>query len=162
MIYDIIDISKITLGEKQPFTNDETKSLSRVYYNDSDLVFSLKNAYFEIGNIEENNYGKQYVVLNSQKLLNEISKICDFVGANKITEVRASITPQTKITDVDDKVLSINKLSNSKVLVAVSIPTFYQDNENIYLQINLKEAVVISENLNFRIQYDLDSLSQAI
>ena len=162
MIYDIIDTSLITIGEKKEFTNDSNKYLVPIYYNDTDLVFTLKNTFFKIDIIQENNYKKQYVLLKSQKLLNEIIKVCEKFNIKPITEVRATISNNTLIKNTKGDILTPEHLAGSDILAAVVIPTYYVDTNNSYLQIQLKEGIIIKESEELHIQYDISSLKEAI
>nr|WOL75526.1 single-strand binding protein [Saccharomycopsis selenospora] len=162
MIYDKVDTSKITIGKVNKFKDSE-KYLYPIFYNDSELVFTLKNKFFIVDKIRSNNFGKEYIEIKSllvNEILESIIKKLDIKLFNNNGLQRLTINSDTTIKY--DKNLNDLRDKKFKALISFHIPTYYKDKEESKesLQVYVKELVII-EVIDLEIEYDLNKLSLA-
>nr|WOF72307.1 single-strand binding protein [Saccharomycopsis fibuligera]WOF72333.1 single-strand binding protein [Saccharomycopsis fibuligera]WOF72347.1 single-strand binding protein [Saccharomycopsis fibuligera] len=157
MIYDKVDYSKIEVGTPTKF-KDENKYLFPVYYDDSDLVFTLKNKYFIIEGLKTNAFGKDYIEIKSKELKDIINDIVDKLKINVFNEsfVRVNVNDKTIINKKGQDLYN----SSFKALVSIHIPTYYKDSKKESIQVNAKE-IIITEFIKEGIEYDIEKLTLA-
>nr|WOF72285.1 single-strand binding protein [Saccharomycopsis crataegensis] len=159
MIYDKIDNSKLSVGKPNNFKNS-SKFLYPIFYEDSDLFFTLKNKFYIIDTVQTNNFNKEFIEIKSKQLDEQINKIAEKFNVSIDDNKKYVINYKTVIKDAE-----LNDLRNNrfKALISISIPTYYEDKKDVKtsLQLYIKEIIVL-ELISSEIEYEMNKLSLAI
>lgn len=158
MIYDKIDVSKLSLGKPQEFNNDG-KYIVPIFYDGKELNFSLKNKYVTFTKIEKNIFEKKFVAIKSEEYEKIVTAIASKLDCAVPTlgdgSFRATINNKTKF----DK--EVNENDAFDACVALKFPTIFKDGSKNTLQINLSE-VVVTQIFKSELEVDFDKLEKAM
>nr|CAC08225.1 putative ssDNA binding protein [Schwanniomyces etchellsii] len=160
MIYNTINTDLLKLGNPKKFDNEE-KYITPLYYNGSELDFSLKNKFVRIEKIEENSYGKEFVTIKSKEYSDVIETIAKKLDVQSPIQsdgsFRATISSKTKSSK------PLNDLRDKKFTACISLAfsTVYSDETRKTLPIQLKDLIII-KIINEDLEIDMDKLEEAM
>ncbi|GMM38141.1 hypothetical protein DASC09_054800 [Saccharomycopsis crataegensis] len=159
MIYDKIEESKLTVGKPNNFKNS-SKFLYPIFYEDSELLFTLKNKFYIVDTVQINNFNKEFIEIKSKQLDEQINKVANKFNVSIDDNKKYVINDKTVIKDAKIDDLRNNRF---KALISISIPTYYEDKNDVKtsLQLYIKEIIVL-ELISSEIEYEMTKLSLAI
>jgi hypothetical protein len=169
MLYNKITKDKIKAGAKNQI-KDEDKWITPIVYDGKPLNYTVKNSLVVIDDIEENTYGKKFVVISAEPFKDAVNEAYLAVKNISNSELmspflpngsfRAIIDMKTTVGSTDSKKkYTIDSLIGKKftALVSISIPTFYTDSSKSTLQVRLKDLIV--HEIEEELEYDYNKLT---
>lgn len=151
MLNDKVDTSKIRLGEESVFKDDSSRKIIPIFYENKDLTFTLKNKFFEINKIREDNFGRKYIIIKSKEIveiLNSIISSLDKFNINKYdTYVNVFFN---KNTDFDFEEVGENSFT---ACISINVASLFVNDKNANLNLKINDLIIIEIKKKLEIDY---------
>jgi len=152
MLNDKVDTSKIKLGEESCFKDDDSKKIVPIYYDENkQLTFTLKNKFFEISKVREDNFGRKYLIIRSKEITDILNSIVSSIDKYSVAKYDNYINLFfNKNSDFDFESVGENPFT---ACISINVASLYVHGNSAHLNLKIDDLIVIEIKKKLEIDY---------